>query len=1520
MNSLQLSFFGIILVSLTLASANAQDITPQVAVGKSQSVIISDQGKVYTFGSGSYGSLGQSSLTHNEIATALTHSNLNGYNIIDIAIAKGSTSDTFTLLLADDGTVFSFGNNIYGQLGHGDQVERFEPTPITHDSLTGVKIIDIQAGNRHSVLLSDSGDVYVMGSNSNGYLGIGATTPGTLLVPTKLTHSNLNGYTISKIAAGGTHTFLQASNDTLFAFGGNSNGQLGDGTTVTKTIPTIINSSQFDGKTVSKMSIDQGTSLFLMADSTVYSWGNFRAGLGQGILGADILNPAQITHSNINGRVFVDVSKSSETGFLIDKNGAVFTFGEAEAALPALGLNTNEAVNFPTEIPASSFNNKKISKIFGSRYHTLFLAEDGSVFSAGRGLNGELGSRYSDTSNKVMRVDSLNYQGDRIIEIGAANNASLLLSNSGKVYSFGGSYSDSTSSFLGRTSKRTIARPQELSHSNISGKTFVKAAAAGERTFLLSEDGKVYAFGSGVNGILGTGDSLNIHVPTLIDHTNIGSKKIVDIKTTSNRVTSKEAISHTLLLAEDGTLFGFGSNKDGQLGLGDFVDRSIPTEISHANLSGKTISEIAVGAQNSMVITNDGTVFIWGRGGNGEMGYGNTNTLNVPTEATHLTALNKTFITGSVGQTTSITSPSHFIVIASDSTVYGFGENTDGQLGLGNKTDTYTPTQLTSSNIVGKKPIAVSAGIRTTMLLMQDGSVYSFGNTSRVGIEGASFTDKTEPTLLNNTEILGKKIISISSHDGHGLAVLDDGTVLSFGVDTSINSRLGALGNGLPESGDETPQPIVNFNWLTSPIPTTNLAVHLDAGRGLTTFGDSLNTWGDLGSSGNDGTQTTQARRAVIADSAINNKQAIRFNGSNSYVTLPTTSSLGIQNSDYEVFIVAKSRISDTDIHFLMAGSTLEQYELHLNGDAGARFIPNSGNFVDEGTAGDFSDGEAQLYNLRATNTYGSITINRALATIESINARNANDVNLYLGVRTDNSFTFDGDIAEVIIYSSILSDNDRRKVESYLFKKYAIKNYKESSQQLTGSEGWRIMSSPVADSSFAPLLGSFWTQGFTGANHSGGASNVYRWPNTSTDLSNTNWISVSNMSDSLHPGEGVLVYVYSDDNGPGVAGNAGFPKTLKLEGREPEGTQTITPLLNANVNGWALVGNPFRNDIDWDGFTRSGLSNSVYVYDINSASWKSWNGTLGSLTDGEVGPFNAFFVQTTEVGPSLSIPESAKTDSAKRFLGKQISEINPHYFSLEFKNDSGFANKAWFQFSEEGEFGIDASDAHQLNPLSSNYVTLASILNDTTHLDINSLPIITEPLEISLALQTSASGTAHHISKGDLNIPEGWEVSLYDSELDITTDLAESYEFTMNAAKVKTVQDVKSPPSLESVFKTAKQKRSGSRFTLTVSPSQAVSNEAVIDLPREVELGQNYPNPFNPSTTIAYGVPNTGKVTLEVFDILGRKVATLLNGENKTAGRYTLNFNASNLASGMYIYRLRAGNIVITKKLTLIK
>ncbi len=89
--------------------------------------------------------------------------------------------------------------------------------------------------------------------------------------------------------------------------------------------------------------------------------------------------------------------------------------------------------------------------------------------------------------------------------------------------------------------------------------------------------------------------------------------------------------------------------------------------------------------------------------------------------------------------------------------------------------------------------------------------------------------------------------------------------------------------------------------------------------------------------------------------------------------------------------------------------------------------------------------------------------------------------------------------------------------------------------------------------------------------------------------------------------------------------------------------------------------------------------------------------------------------------------------------------------------------------------------------------------------------------------------------------------------------------------------------------------------------------------LPTVYSLSQNYPNPFNPTTTIKFGLPKAGNVSLVVYDILGRKVAELVHG-NLTAGYHTVNFNASNLASGVYLYRIEAGDFVSVKKLMLLK
>ncbi len=106
--------------------------------------------------------------------------------------------------------------------------------------------------------------------------------------------------------------------------------------------------------------------------------------------------------------------------------------------------------------------------------------------------------------------------------------------------------------------------------------------------------------------------------------------------------------------------------------------------------------------------------------------------------------------------------------------------------------------------------------------------------------------------------------------------------------------------------------------------------------------------------------------------------------------------------------------------------------------------------------------------------------------------------------------------------------------------------------------------------------------------------------------------------------------------------------------------------------------------------------------------------------------------------------------------------------------------------------------------------------------------------------------------------------------------------------------------------------------FTVGINPL-VTSTESDGVVPEDFHLDQNYPNPFNPSTTIQYGVPATSDVTIKVFNMLGREVATLVN-EKKAAGTYQAVFDASQLASGMYIYRIVAGSFVQTKKLMLIK
>jgi hypothetical protein len=107
--------------------------------------------------------------------------------------------------------------------------------------------------------------------------------------------------------------------------------------------------------------------------------------------------------------------------------------------------------------------------------------------------------------------------------------------------------------------------------------------------------------------------------------------------------------------------------------------------------------------------------------------------------------------------------------------------------------------------------------------------------------------------------------------------------------------------------------------------------------------------------------------------------------------------------------------------------------------------------------------------------------------------------------------------------------------------------------------------------------------------------------------------------------------------------------------------------------------------------------------------------------------------------------------------------------------------------------------------------------------------------------------------------------------------------------------------------------------FSTSRSFNRIVNSVADAELPLEFDLGQNYPNPFNPTTTIEFAIPKTSQVSLKIYNNIGEEVATLVS-EEKTPGRYSVQWNGRGAASGVYYYRIVAGDFVVTKKLVLLK
>ena len=315
-----------------------------------------------------------------------------------------------------------------------------------------------------------------------------------------------------------------------------------------------------------------------------------------------------------------------------------------------LGNGSNINSNLP--VPISSLTN--INSISAGYMHSLALKDDSTVWSWGRNNLGQLGTGNNINSNIPLQLSSLT----GIISISGGEYHSLALKSNGTVYSWGWNANGQLGNGTNVNSNIPVL---------VDSLTGVKAiSAGGTHSLALKNDGTLWAWGDNSFGAFGNGNGISSNVPIQIT-------SLTDIKVIA------AGLGYSLALKNDSTVWTWGVT----LGIGYMAGSATPVPVS--SLSG--ITAIAAGAGHVLALKNDSTIWAWGENASGQLGNGTTNNTSVnssiPGPVSYLTDV----IAIAAGFT-------HSLVLKNDRTLWGWGDNSAGQLGNGTSNDSDVPIQI----------------------------------------------------------------------------------------------------------------------------------------------------------------------------------------------------------------------------------------------------------------------------------------------------------------------------------------------------------------------------------------------------------------------------------------------------------------------------------------------------------------------------------------------------------------------------------------------------------------------------------------------------------------------------------------------------------------------------------------------------------------------------------------------------------------------------------------------------------
>ncbi|GIW38397.1 MAG: hypothetical protein KatS3mg074_795 [Meiothermus sp.] len=384
-------------------------------------------------------------------------------------------------------------------------------------------------------------------------------------------------------------------------------------------------------------------------------------------------------------------------------------------------------------------------------------------------------------SGGLTRTAPLTLRVLRATTLAAGGNFSAAVKLNGEVWSWG----DNTYGQLGRVTTDT----SDSTPASVNPTNDVVSLSLGEyHALVLIQDGTVRAVGRDDFGQLGDG-------PTDSSSTNSTINLVTPSLPSNAKVVAVEAGRYySLALLSDGTVYAWGRNDVGQLGIGNTTS---PQE-APVQISGLTdVIALAAGDDHTLALRSDDSIWVWGDNPNGELGTGNNDPYTNPVPLAGITA--RAIAAGG----------NHSVALLADGTVRTWGYNNHGQLGNGTTTSSNTP--VTVSTLSGVE--AIEAGYEFTLARLSDGTVKSWGDDSTFQLgNGATTGDQTTPV-----DVLGiasdRTVRGLAAGFFHALALLDNGSVVAWGSNVQ-----GQLGDGTDNSSDEA-KPVSITEVRVPPVP-----------------------------------------------------------------------------------------------------------------------------------------------------------------------------------------------------------------------------------------------------------------------------------------------------------------------------------------------------------------------------------------------------------------------------------------------------------------------------------------------------------------------------------------------------------------------------------------------------------------------------------------------------------------------------------------------------------------------------